>query len=262
KRRRADKSKFQWNKDRDLYAAALSPAHEALCEQIAVYSSNTKDVLKDLDVALNKPSLPKSQWTNVLHDSYVDFDEILSHTFSTEMEDQSIFLVGDTTLEFKKPKMVSKVSSHSQWINAFHTYEEAVLFAFTGRELELHGYSNHINNLFAATHISLHHRVINYDRAVHIYVGNKRDILLHETEKFSHIKMAHINAGGVAVVRSSTGNRFGRAGQKQKRFSEVCRNWNFRTCSRERCILRHACINCGSADHGAKDCQNRGRKAT
>ncbi|KIK58558.1 hypothetical protein GYMLUDRAFT_170707, partial [Collybiopsis luxurians FD-317 M1] len=146
------------------------------------------------------------------------------------------------------------VNSHGQWINAFRIFEQAVLFAFKGREFELRGYWEHVNNLFAATHVSLHHRVINYDRAVRIHVGSRRDTLLHEVEKFSHIKVAHIDDGGIAVVESSTRTRLGRPGQKRK--FEVCRNWNFRSCTREKCLERHACILCGSIDHAARDCHH------
>ncbi|KIK68764.1 hypothetical protein GYMLUDRAFT_153648 [Collybiopsis luxurians FD-317 M1] len=262
KRRRVDKSKFYWNQDQNLYTAALSPAHEALRQQISVHSDNIKGALKDLDVILNKPSLPKAQWTNVLLDNYVDFDKITSHSFTTEAEDQGFFLVGNTTLEFKKPKVVSKINSHAQWISAFRTYEQAVLFAFKGREFELRGYSDHINNLFAATHVSLHHRVINYDRAARIYIGSRRDVLLHEVEKFNFIRIAHIDAGGVAVVGSSSNVGFGKSVQKRKHSPEICRNWNFRTCTREKCVFKHVCIHCGSADHVARECQNRGGKAT
>ncbi|KIK53142.1 hypothetical protein GYMLUDRAFT_134196, partial [Collybiopsis luxurians FD-317 M1] len=253
KKRRIDKSKVHWNQDQNLYAAVLSPAHEELGQQIAQYSAGIKDALKDLDIALNKPSLPKAQWTNVLLDNYVNLDEILGHSFTTEAEYQGVFLVGSTTLEFKKPRVVSKITSHDQWLNAFRTYEQAVHFAFKGREFEL-GYSDHINNLFATTHTSLHHRIINYNRAARIYVGSRRDILLHEINKFNFIKATHVDTGGIAVVGSSTNVGFGKSAQKWKQGIKVCRNWNFRSCMREKCVFRHTCIHCGSTDHVARDC--------
>ncbi|KIK50536.1 hypothetical protein GYMLUDRAFT_985797 [Collybiopsis luxurians FD-317 M1] len=132
KRQRDDKSKFYWNQDQNLYAATLSLAHELLHQQISVHSNNIKGALRDLDVALNKPSLLKVQWTNILLNNYIDFDKFASHSFTTEAEDQGLFLVSNTTLEFKKSKVVLKINSHGQWISAFRTYEQAVPFAFKG----------------------------------------------------------------------------------------------------------------------------------
>ncbi|KIK50535.1 hypothetical protein GYMLUDRAFT_182647, partial [Collybiopsis luxurians FD-317 M1] len=119
---------------------------------------------------------------------------------------------------------------------------------------ELHGYSDHINNLFTVTHVSLHHRVINYDCAACIYIRSRHDVLLHEVKKFNFIRVAHINARGVAVIGSSANVGFSKSVQKCKHSPEICRNWNFRSCTRKKCIFRHVCIHCGSANHVAREC--------
>ncbi|KAJ3710975.1 hypothetical protein C8R42DRAFT_690022 [Lentinula raphanica] len=187
KRRRVNSSSFHWNQGANLIlSATLTAAHERVRRQVEDYSLDLKNALQSLDVAIAKPSLPKGQWKNVLLDGYVDFDDLLGNLFTTELEETSLYLSGETTLEFRRPKPVTKVNTHGQWINAFRIYEEAVNFAFPGRQSELQAYWSHIHFLFAAMQPVLHHRVINYDRAVRIFVGSRRDILLNEVEKFAH----------------------------------------------------------------------------
>ncbi|KAJ3751962.1 hypothetical protein EV360DRAFT_89206 [Lentinula raphanica] len=181
KRRRVNSSTFHWNQGANLIlSATLTAAHEQVRRQVENYSLDLKNALQSLEVAIAKPSLPKGQWKNILLDGYVDFDDLLGNLFTSELEETSLYLNGDTTLEFRRPRTVTKVNTHGQWINAFRVYEEAVNFAFPGRQPELQVYWNHIHYLFAALQPVLHHRVINYDRAVRIFVGSRRDILLNE----------------------------------------------------------------------------------
>ncbi|KAJ3831113.1 hypothetical protein EV361DRAFT_813456 [Lentinula raphanica] len=262
KRRRVNSSSFHWNQGANLIlSATLTAAHERVRRQVEDYSLDLKNALQSLDVAIAKPSLPKGQWKNVLLDGYVDFDDLLGNLFTTELEETSLYLSGETTLEFRRPKPVTKVNTHGQWINAFRIYEEAVNFAFPGRQSELQAYWSHIHFLFAAMQPVLHHRVINYDRAVRIFVGSRRDILLNEVEKFAHLKVAHIDSGGVAVGSSS--NFSGKTSKsKRKHPSEICRNWNFRSCNPNTCVFRHACIFCQSTEHVGPKCPSRNQKSS
>ncbi|KIK51441.1 hypothetical protein GYMLUDRAFT_118735, partial [Collybiopsis luxurians FD-317 M1] len=54
----------------------------------------------------------------------------------------------------------------------------------------------HILGLFQAKHVEFHGNIINYDRAVRIFVGSQHDILLHKTKKISEFREAALNAGG------------------------------------------------------------------
>ncbi|KAE9386047.1 hypothetical protein BT96DRAFT_839872, partial [Gymnopus androsaceus JB14] len=258
KHQKVNPSEFHWNKGTSfIHSVILSPAHESTRRQVEAYTLDIKEALQNLDLSYGKPSLSSKQWKNVLRDDYVEFDEILAGAFTTTPQTSNELVIGETTLEVQKPKVVSKVSTHGEWINAFRTFEEAVQFAFSGREMELRGYWNHINNLFSAKQVSLHQRVINYDRAVRIYVGGRRDILLHETDKYIHLKDAHLEAGGVAIYMPSPPMSNPGKGSKRKRTSEVCRNWNFKHCNGTSCVFRHVCIHCQSADHVGPKCPNR-----
>ncbi|KAJ3969352.1 hypothetical protein EV361DRAFT_804023 [Lentinula raphanica] len=263
KRRRVNSSDFHWNQGANLIlSATLTAAHEQVRRQVENYSLDTKNALQSLDVAIAKPSLPKSQWKNVLLDGYVDFDDLLGNLFTTELEETSLYLSGETTLEFRRPKPVTKVNTHGQWINAFRVYEEAVNFAFAGRQPELQAYWSHIHYLFAAMQPVLHHRVINYDKAVRIFVGSRRDILLNEVEKFAHLKVAHLDSGGIAVSTSSNFSGGKPSKGKRKHTSEICRNWNFRSCNSGTCVFRHACIFCQSSEHVGPKCPSRNQKSS
>ncbi|KAJ7921130.1 hypothetical protein B0H13DRAFT_1604794, partial [Mycena leptocephala] len=197
---------------------------------------------------------------------FVDFDSILTNSFAIEVEEPQQLVLGDTHLEVKKPKMVTKVSTHGQWINAFRTFEDAVNFAFDGRRDELRAYWDHINDLFSSRHPSLHGRIINYDRAARIFVGQRRDILLNEVSKFRHIQDAHLLDGGIVVVPSA---RLGGgeqktkppAGKGRKRSQEICRNFNHGRCRLGNdCNYQHACLDCHGRGHTAPECPDKSRR--
>ncbi|KAJ7020341.1 hypothetical protein C8F04DRAFT_893435, partial [Mycena alexandri] len=126
------------------------------------------------------PALPKSQWKGVLLNRFVDLGTILTSSYAIEVEEPQQLVLGDAQLEVKKSKMVSKVSTHRQWIKAFRIYEDTVNFAFEGRHGKLRTYWGHINNLFSSRHPSHHARILNYDRATRLFVGQRCNILLGE----------------------------------------------------------------------------------
>lgn len=259
KKPRADPSKFSWNDQTKIFldSFTVTPAHERVREQVAAYNIDIKTSLRDLDTSYGKPSFPRSQWKNVLLDGYVEFNEIFSNSFTTEPDESDLLVIGDTHLEFQKPKLASKIKKATQWNSAWRVYEQAVKFAFKGRDLELERYWKHINDLFEARHESTHEFIINYDRAVRIYVGGRRDILLHEVEKFTHIKEAHLSPSGVFVVSHPSGSISGGGGKGKRKRTEVCKNFNFRQCSRPDCSYKHICIFCQSSDHVGPKCPKR-----
>jgi hypothetical protein len=259
KKRHVDPSKFNWNDETKVFfdSFTVTPAHESVRKQIEVYSADIKVSLRDLNTSYGKPSLPRSQWKNILLDNFVEFNEIFSNSFAIEPDESDLLVIGDTHLEFQKPKVVSKIKKATQWNSAWRVFQQAVKFAFSGRELELERYWKHINDLFEARHESTHEFIINYDRAVRIYVGGRRDILLHEFEKFSHIKEAHLSPSGIYVLSHPAGSSGNPAGKGKKRRTDICKNYNFRQCSRIDCSYRHICIYCQSSDHLGPKCPKR-----
>ncbi|KAJ7505065.1 hypothetical protein B0H11DRAFT_1709243 [Mycena galericulata] len=267
KRSKTDASSFVWRSRAQefLESMVLTPEHQDLLQQIEIYSRDLKGAVCDLLNAFDIPALPETQWKNVLSDRFMDFDTILTSSFAVELEEPQQLVLGDSHVEIKKPKMVAKVSTHGQWINAFRTYEEAINFAFNGRARELRTYWNHINDLFSSQHSSLHPRIINYDRAARVFVGQRRDILLSEVNKFRHIQDAHLLDGGIAVTPAGPSNGGNKSkpptGKMKKRTQEICRNYNYGRCRLANdCNYKHACLECNGGGHPASECPDKRRQ--
>ncbi|KAJ7162652.1 hypothetical protein C8R43DRAFT_880147, partial [Mycena crocata] len=229
------------------------------------FTVDPKEAMRDLLNSPFVPALPETLWKPVLLDRFVDFDVILGNAFAIDAEEPQQLLIGDSHLENKKPKVVTKISTQGQWINSFHLYEDAVNFVFEARHGELRAYWTHINDLFSTRHHSLHSRIVNYDRAARVFVGQQRDILLHEFATFRHIQDAHLLDGGVAVVSSSSGSGGQRSkapgSAKRKRTQEVCRNFNYGHCKLgSECNYRHVCLDCNGGGHVASGCPDRSRR--
>ncbi|KAJ7717110.1 hypothetical protein DFH07DRAFT_762113 [Mycena maculata] len=265
---KVDSSSFVWrSRAREfLDSMVFTPEHQDLLRQIEVYSQDPKGTVCDLLNTFDAPALPETQWKNVLLDRFVDFDAILTSSYAIEPEEPQQLVLGDAHLEVKKSKMVAKVSTHGQWINAFRIFEEAVNFAFEGRYRELRTYWTHINDLFSSRHPSLHARILNYDRAARVFVGQRRDILLSEVEKFRHVQDAHLLDGGIAVASAAPLSNGGSrakplAGAKSRKWAEVCRNYNHGRCRLgSECNYRHACMDCNGSGHPASECPDRARR--
>ncbi|KAJ7845932.1 hypothetical protein B0H13DRAFT_1540950, partial [Mycena leptocephala] len=265
KRSRVDTTAFAWrSRARDfLDSIVLTAEHQNVLQQVEVYSQDPKEAVRDLLNSFHAPALPESLWKPVLLDRFVDFDAILSGSYAVEAEEPQQLVLGDSHLEIKKPKVVARVTTHGQWINAFRTFEEAVNFAFDGRYRELRTYWTHINDLFSSRHSSLHARIINYDRAARVFVGQRRDVLLSEISKFQHVQDAHLLDGGIAVAPSGGGGSGG-SGPKtkppggpkpRKRTQEICRNFNRGQCRLGTdCNYQHACAECHGRGHTVSEC--------
>ncbi|KAF9067517.1 hypothetical protein BDP27DRAFT_1422808 [Rhodocollybia butyracea] len=147
-----------WNDQTKVFldSFTVTPAHERVRKQVAAYNIDVKASVRDLDTLYGKLSLPRSQWKNVLLDTFVKFNEIFSNSFTIEPDESDLLVIGDTHLEFQKSKVASKIKKATQWNSAWRVYEQAVKFAFKGQELELKRYWKHINNLFEARHESTH----------------------------------------------------------------------------------------------------------
>ncbi|KAJ7019488.1 hypothetical protein C8F04DRAFT_975524 [Mycena alexandri] len=269
KRSRVNSSAFVWRSraKQFLDSMVLTQEHQDVLQQVKVYSLDIKESIRDLSNTFHAPALPKSQWEGVLLDHFVDLDSILTSSYAIEAEEPQQLVLGDAHLEVKKSKVVSKVSTHGQWINAFRIYEDAVNFAFEGRHGELRTYWGHINDLFSSRHPSLHARILNYDRAARLFVGQRRDILLSEVHKFRHVQDAHLLDGGVMVAPSSSSGSGGPktkppSGPKsRKRTQEICRNFNRGQCRLgAECNYQHACSECHGRGHVAPECPEKARR--
>ncbi|KAJ7209801.1 hypothetical protein GGX14DRAFT_453179, partial [Mycena pura] len=205
----------------------FDPASVAFNES---YSLDIKEALRLLSVSLGKPSLPETLWKDILLDRFVDLDVIVANRFATEPDEPHRLLLGDHQLEIKKSKVVSRVSNHGEWILAFRTYERAVNFAFKYRRDELETYGNYIQDLFASWHPSLHHRIINYDRAARNLIGQSHSLLFSDTQRLRACENAHLSVGGIFSLSGSSQRPDSKG--KDKRPSrrtedgEICRNYH------------------------------------
>ncbi|KAJ7193863.1 hypothetical protein GGX14DRAFT_339926, partial [Mycena pura] len=223
------------------------------------YSLDVKEALRLLSVSLSKPSLPETLWKDVLLDRFVDLDVIVANRFATEPDEPQSFLIGEHQLEIRRPKVVSRVSTHGEWILAFRTYERAINFAFKYRRDELETYANYIQDLFASWHPSLHLKIINYDRAARNLIAQSHSLLFSDTQRLRACENAHLSAGGVFSVSgpSQRPDPRGKDKRSSKRpeNSDICRNYNNGRCERGRdCRYKHACLGCKGTTHVVKDC--------
>ncbi|KAJ7222639.1 hypothetical protein GGX14DRAFT_352366 [Mycena pura] len=262
KRPKVDASEYAWRARAEDFLETLhfTPEHQRVLEQVEIHSRDIKGAVTDVTIAPFVPALPYGQWKPILLDQFVDFDSILSNTFATEPEEPQQLVIGETSLEVKKSKVVSKITTHGQWINAFRVYEDAVNFAFDGRRHELRTYWTHINDLFSSRHYSLHSRVISYDRATRVFVGQRRDVLLGDVHRFRHIQDAHLSDGGIAIVTPKPRDRNGKP-SRANNGTETCRKWNFGRCQLGvDCRYRHVCLGCGNTGHRKSDCSEKQRQ--
>ncbi|KAJ7634577.1 hypothetical protein FB45DRAFT_675999, partial [Roridomyces roridus] len=221
------------------------------------YSLDVKESIRLASVDLRKPAFPDSLWRDVLLDRFVDLDAVIAGQFAVEPDEAQHVVIGEHQLEIKKPKVVSRITNHGDWIIAWRLYERAVNFAFRGRNLELETYANHMHDLFASWHHSFHYRVLNYDRAARNVIGQNHGILFSDIYRLRACENAHLSAGGTHVVPATStppnGSNSGSKGKQNKR-TEVCRNYNFSSCDREVCRFQHVCHRCKSKTHTVKQC--------
>ncbi|KAJ7225914.1 hypothetical protein GGX14DRAFT_348534, partial [Mycena pura] len=155
------------------------------------FSVDIKEAVRVLTNSPLAPAFPPSLWKFVLLDQFVDFDLILSNTYSTEPEEH-----------------------HHLWINAFWVWYNAVTFAFQGRQAELQVYWKHINGLFNSRNPAFHGRVIAYDRATRLEVGKTRSLIYNSIDRLQECRDAHLLDGGLHVVPVSLPS--GRSGPKPR----------------------------------------------
>ncbi|KAF7295421.1 C3H1-type domain-containing protein [Mycena indigotica] len=279
KRRRDDDDEEQAPQKRQRidYAELLRPALSAdefldtvvsakallVASRVQKFSEDPKEAVRVVVNSPLAPAFPPGLWKLVLLDQYVDFNLIRANTFATEPERASELVIGDGELEVRKPRASSQITSAAQWNDAFWIYSEAVNFAFPGREQELRAYNRHINNTFSSTHDSCHHRVFKYDRALRVYIGQTRSLLLDDARTLDQIRHAHLSETGLHVVgdierhpRQQQARERGARPKQRTGPVELCRNYNANRCALAHCKYRHACIEC-QGPHPACECPDK-----
>jgi hypothetical protein len=158
----SSKPAYPWNAT-DVERVVLSVDLEKTRKLLRLYSSDPKGAKSDLLNQPNCPEFPDGEWKNILAGRAVNLDNVLSGYHSTSNNDEHVEILGD--LEFKVPSVSPNkvVSTTGDWSIAWNKTVRATIFAFPHQSRELSGYGETIINLFGATHVNFHVRVIAFD---------------------------------------------------------------------------------------------------
>ena len=139
------------------------------------------------------------------------------------------------------------IKNGRDWSIAWNRTVRATLFAFPHQVQELASYEEYIVNIFSVTHPSVHSRVIAFDKAVRKRVGCVRNLKLLDFEKFSDLKIAHMDSIRVLVVSGSSKDESGKKVKRGKNWKrdKLCNKWNDGKCNQaeEDCRRLHICNN-------------------
>jgi len=198
-------------------------------------------------------------WVNVLLDRYVDFERIFSGHYALDPDIRHTQTIGnlDITLNNSpRPTRSSKtIRTHSDWLLAFETAKEAILFAYPHRAKELNSYRKFIIGQFAAfgSDSNLHFHVVNLDRAIRLCVAQTNDIAFTSYNQFGDLITHHI-----VIRRTPDANHQPTPGGSKRSktnpsSNKVCKQWNLGRCMSDSCKYKHGCAICGQP-HQAKSC--------
>ena len=257
KRPKIDESAYAWIAGRKDKHVSLSEGLTQTLRLIDSYTLDPKAAKRSLTNQPNDcPEFPDSEWNHIITGRAVNLDAVLSGQLSTTNDDLKIEKFGDIEVSFGAVEPTKTVKNGGDWSIAWNRTVRATVFAFPHRMHELTSYGEYIINLFAVTHPSVHARVIAFDKAARKRVGSVRNLELSEFEKFTDLKIAHMDSIGVSVASKGEAGSKGKRNKNWKK-SEPCNKWNDGKCGQEEedCRRRHICNRCEKAGHRGKDCR-------
>jgi hypothetical protein len=195
------------------------------------------------------PNLPKSVWTAVLENSYVDFAKINGARDAVLVEEHSSAF-GEFVVSTKDRTSSSPVKAYYEWDLCYELFSQAVSIAYPHREKELRKYRLLILQIFNDHSPAAHPQVILYHQNIRFKIaGNAR---LRLTDDGIHRSMYNqfFSASGIRNGLSGAQSRSSTPRKGEPVSNEVCRNWNRGTCK-----FRHQCSDCrGSHPAGSTSC--------
>ena len=256
KRPKIDESAYAWIAGRKDKHVSLSEGLTQTLRLIDSYTLDPKAAKRSLTNQPDCPEFPDSEWNHIITGRAVNLDAVLSGQLSTTNDDLKIEKFGDIEVSFGAVEPTKTVKNGGDWSIAWNRTVRATVFAFPHRMHELTSYGEYIINLFAVTHPSVHARVIAFDKAARKRVGSVRNLELSEFEKFTDLKIAHMDSIGVSVASKGEAGSKGKRNKNWKK-SEPCNKWNDGKCGQEEedCRRRHICNRCEKAGHRGKDCR-------
>ncbi|KAE9393846.1 hypothetical protein BT96DRAFT_828537, partial [Gymnopus androsaceus JB14] len=267
KRAKQDSSRFNWASDAFIKRSVLSAKHTKVIEAVENYKLDLDTALDSVEQSGLNPWFPKKLWKAVLKDEYVELSEVLAmattqHKPDTSRSVSNAFAEALESTNLIKPTPSKAIVDQVTWRRAWQGTADAINFAFADRGKELNRYEQHIQRQFDDNRPSFHQNVIQYDRAVRLLIGSRRDLLFDD---FEHADIArfrtvyllptgiHFSLSDSSPAQPGTRSR----NQVKERAKEVCRKFNRGECSG--CDRIHSCWTCGESGHGGETCK-KGRK--
>ena len=264
-RRKVDLESLPWAIREKLAPSSLSFSVRQAQSILKNISGDPKLVKADLYTRLGLPQFPDSEWTHLLIGQAVNLDHVLSGMYSISHDERRTEKLADgLDFIFGGVKSSKTVQSHGQWVTAWSATVDATKIVFPHRERELREYGNHISSLFTSFAENMHDRVIKYDRALRIRVGQRWDLLLTDSHQFADLHVLWISGAGAAAAgpSSSSARSFGGGGTAKPRKRDPCNRFNSGNCPNTTagCDYAHICSNCRGGGHTATACTQPQRR--
>ena len=260
KRPRVDKSAYAWVSERQAKHRVLRDALAKTLQLIEVYTIDPKATKQSLVNEPDCPEFPDSEWKNIIAGRAVNLDAVLSGQLSTTHDNPKVKKFGDLEISFRAVEPTRVVKNGGYWTIVWNRAVRATIFAFPHRLPELTSYGEYIVNLLSVIHSSVHSWVIAFDKAVRKRIGSVRNLKLWDFEKFTDLKIAHMDLIGASVISGSSKEDGGRKGKKGENWKKdkPCNKWNEGKCSQveEECRRLHVCNKCRKARHKGKECKS------
>ena len=202
------------------------------------------------------PILPKSVWTAILENGYVDFAKINGSRDAVVVEEHSSAF-GEFVVSTKDRSPSSPVKAYYEWDLCYELFSQAVAIAYPHREPELKKYRRLILQIFNDHSLAAHPQVILYDQNIRFKIAGNAQLRLTDDATHQSMYNRFFSASGIRNCFSGPQNGSSAPRKSEPVSNEVCRNWNRGTCTRPAgtCKFRHQCSDCrGSHPAGSTSC--------
>ena len=252
KRPKVDEKDFPWVIRESITGPELSDELQKTLSLLRTYAKDLKLTKSSILTSPFAPQFPSSEWSNVIIGAMVDLDHVISGSFAVSSDNREIEVVGGIQFKFGAAKASKHVKTSGDWFIAWNMYSKAVSFAFPHRLGELSMYSQQILGLFSATAPGCHSNIINFDKAIRVRIGERRDLQLTDHTMFEDLRLYWLNPIGAGDP--------GKPKEKAKsdyRSEDPCDRWNRGACKSKasECKYRHVCKECGGK-HWACECKD------
>ncbi|KIJ27606.1 hypothetical protein M422DRAFT_71590 [Sphaerobolus stellatus SS14] len=191
------------------------------------YLGNLPAVMRWVVTNIDAPPFPLHLWPKVLHDEFIDLNEVYSIEFDAE--------VGMDSPANSLP--IRKIPNMACWLVTFQKYERAVVFAYPHRKDELRIYRESILAYFEELPESERSNadiIILLDRIIRMHVARRNSLTLTSFQDYASVVSSHF------IQYPYTGI-LPRPSQEMP----PCHQWNSTgRCKSVSCKYRHVCFLC------------------